>query len=480
MTEPQSQPGHARPRSSGPVGSPAYISVPSMVVGGRERRFALRPSRLALLLVLVFSGGIVVALGLGVALWSITGQGELRGEVADLRAELGTLRETLATMETSTAMEAQQKPDPEDATLEPELKLLSLRLPAADAAPTIRVAVLISKGPVELRGEGLILVTGKDKAIPMPAGVAVARKGPGGVFIEGVGTLPDGTPVENRLGPIQVGDRTFPGRLELHRDDAGLLLVNELGLERYVQGVAAAEIPSSFGIEAKKAQVVAARTYALMQRAGATGPYHVTATVDDQVYRGATGDGPTRAAVATTHGEVLSQDGYLVSAYFASTCGGQTEDPIHVWPDRQTRGVRSVTCGYCEDAPAYRWKHDLAAGRLRDALRAGGHEGVGDVTGVRIRERSPSKRVTILDVITTDKTVSLSGQDLRAAVGWTAIKSAAFDVEVRGDGFHFEGSGFGHGVGMCQYGAHGMDRKGKTYREILGHYYPDAKVEKIY
>lgn len=478
MTDPQSHSGQSR-RTDPSEGAPTYIVVPPMVVGGRERRFAVRPARLVFLSAFVFGAGLILATGLGIATWVATGQGELRGEVDSLTAQVAALSEELAALRAAPRPKATVDSAPTPAPAK-EPEKLALRLPSADTTPTIRVAILETTGSVELRGEGLILVTGKEKAIPMPGGLAVARKGPGGVFVEGVGTLPNGTPIENRLGPIQVGDKTFPGRLELHRHGDSLLLVNELDLERYVQGVVAAEVPGGFGMEAKKAQVVAARTYALMQRATAEGPYHVAATVDDQVYRGAAGDGPTRAAVATTHGEVLSQDGYLVSAYFSSTCGGRTEDPVHVWPDRLTRGVRSVTCGFCDNAPFASWSHDLTPERLAKALRDAGHEGVGDVKGVRIRERSASERVSVLAVETNDATIELSGQDLRAAVGWSPLKSATFDVEVRGGSFHFEGSGFGHGVGMCQYGAQGMAKAGHGYREILGRYYPDAKVTKIY
>jgi stage II sporulation protein D len=453
--------------------------VPPIAIGGRYRRYAIRPRPLVGLALVLFGAGIALTASIASVLWLVTGQNKLPAEVEALTAQVAALTERVEALQAGRVSHAPAAAAP-DATPAPQPEKLALRLPTVDAAPTIRVAILRAKGSVELRGEGLILVTGKDKAIPMPGGLAIVRKGPGGIFIEGVGTLPDGTPVENRLGPIQIGDQVYPGRLELHRDGDALLLVNELDLERYVQGVVAAEVPSSFGMEAKKAQVVAARTYALMQRAAAEGPFHVTATVDDQVYRGSAADGPTMAAVATTHGEVLSIEGYLVSAYFSSTCGGRTEDPIHVWPDRLTRGVRSVTCGHCDAAPFSRWTQDLSPERLAGALRDGGYDGIGDVVGLHIRGRSPSGRVIVLDVETTDATVTLSGQELRAAVGWTPIKSATFDVEVRGGSFHFEGSGFGHGVGLCQYGAQGMDRSGATYREILGLYYPDAKVEKIY
>ncbi len=206
MTEPQSQPGHTRLRSSSTDASPAFVVVPPVVVGGRERRFALRPGPLATLLVLVFGAGAALSVAVGAAVWTVSGQGELEGDIQVLRDELAALQNEISALRDAAASPAATgaAPDTGETSSEPETEKLALRLPDVDAVPTIRVAILSTTGSIELRGDGLIIVTGKDKAIPMPGGLAVARRGKGGVFVEGVGTLPDGTPVENRLGPIQV------------------------------------------------------------------------------------------------------------------------------------------------------------------------------------------------------------------------------------------------------------------------------------
>ena len=343
----------------------------------------------------------------------------------------------------------------------------------------MRIAVLRSDGDVTLKGEALIIVQSATKAIPMPGGVLLARTNNQGVFVDGVGTVASGTRVENRLGPIKIGEKSYPGALELHKDGDRLLLINELELEKYLLGVVGAEVPAGWPLEAKKAQAVVARTYALMQRAEAVGPYHLEATTADQVYGGTAVDGTTRAAVTSTHGEILQEDGLLVSAWFHSACGGVTEDPADVWPDRPAHGNAVVTCGFCDTSPYDRWTVDVTPEDILDGLITSNHD-VTKVTELHIRTRTASGRVRKIDIITDTGAVAMTGQQFREMVGYIRLKSANFTVEVVGDVFRLTGGGFGHGVGLCQHGALGMDKAGRQYREILSAYYPRARVEKIY
>ena len=166
-----------------------------------------------------------------------------------------------------------------------------------------------------------------------------------------------------------------------------------------------------------------------------------------------------------------------MSAYYSANAGGRTEDPRYVWPERASRGLRSVVS---EASPDFRWTAKISAARMAQALRDAGETGFESVRGLHVRERSPSDRVVELDILTDGPTVTWSGQDLRRALGWGTIKSALFDVTPRGGVFVFEGRGHGHGVGLCQHGAQAMARGGDGYREILAHYYPDARLSKIY
>jgi stage II sporulation protein D len=277
-----------------------------------------------------------------------------------------------------------------------------------------------------------------------------------------------------------VGDREYPGTIELHNEGNGLLLINELDLEKYLLGVVAAEVPGSWPIETKKAQAVVARTYALMQRSESNGPYHLEATVADQVYVGTAVDATTRAAVTATYGEVLLESGLLVSSWFHSACGGTTEAPADVWPERPAHGNKIVSCGFCDDSPYEAWSVDLQPEEISQALRDGGHKAVKTVTGLHIRERTGSDRVRRLLIDSNAGPITMTGQEFRALVGYMRLKSASFKVTVVGDSFRLTGTGFGHGVGMCQHGARGMDRKGHEYRAILTRFFPQAHVAKIY
>ena len=467
-----------RPRSqpAGPV-----VVLPPARPGGPPRRFALAPGRVFFFLVVVFVLG--AGAGAGALFPWLDGRraaaesqrDEARRAWEELQVRFEEL-EAKTAEGVGTAAAGAIAPEAPSQPASPPMRIS----PPTDAETALRIAVARSKEPVTLLGEGLIVVQSERKAIPIPGGSLLAKVSKGGVWLEGVGTLPSGVRLENRLGPIEVNGRSYPGALELHVEDDGLLLINELELEKYLLGVVGAEVPGSWPIEAKKAQAVVARTYALMQRAQAEGPYHLEATIDDQVYAGTAVDATTKAAVTSTFGEVLLQDGLLVSAWFSSTCGGRSEDPAEVWPERPSHGNAVVTCTHCADSPYAEWTVQLPPDEIARSLRKAGWSDVNQVNGLHIRERTVSDRVRKLEIDTDAGPVTLSGQDFRRVMGYMKVKGAAFSVKVDGGSFRIEGGGFGHGVGMCQHGALGMANDGSGYREILTTYFPSAHVAKIY
>ncbi len=473
-------PSHARPRASSNSPSGPVVLLPPTRPGGEPRRFAVAPGRVFALLFAVFVAGGALAGGTlfvvldGQRAAAIAERDDAVREYEDLQAKF----EAMQSAGTSGSAQAGAVA-PEPTASEPAG--IPLRItPPTDAETALRIAVFRSKKPIRMEGEGLIVVQSASKAIPMPGGELLARASGSGVFVEGVGTLPAGTRIENRLGPIKVGKREYPGAIEIQREGDGLLLINELELEKYLLGVLAGEVPASWPIDAKKAQAVVARSYALMQRAEAEGTYHLEATVADQVYKGTEFDSTITSAVTATYGEVLLQDGLLVSTFFHSACGGSTEDPGDVWPDRATHGNRIVECGFCDDSPYESWSVDLSPEELVTALQGYGHPSVREVTGIHVAERTNSDRIRKLEIATDVGSVPLSGQDFREMVGYMRVKSAGFDVQVAGNAFRLTGTGFGHGVGMCQHGARGMAAAGEDYRAILERYFPAASVAKIY
>jgi stage II sporulation protein D len=134
-----------------------------------------------------------------------------------------------------------------------------------------------------------------------------------------------------------------------------------------------------------------------------------------------------------------------------------------------------VRCGRCDDAPGARWQVALAGADLAKALGL-----PGKATALRVSERTASGRAARVEITGGGKTTTMAAADLRQRLGWSKLPSLAFEVSERRGTFTFEGHGQGHGAGLCQWGAAGMAREGKGYREILEHYYPATRVVKMY
>jgi stage II sporulation protein D len=251
----------------------------------------------------------------------------------------------------------------------------------------------------------------------------------------------------------------------------------ELRLEDYVAGVVGGEMPGSFPPEALKAQAVAARSYALTRKieAQAAGRrYDIGAGVLAQVFSKDPG-AAARAAAAATAGEVLASNQEPVEAYFHASCGGRTEGGLAAL-GRDLPYLTSVRCGRCDHAPKVRWTVRLPARELGAAAGLGGA-----ATSARIVSRTPTGRAEKVEVTAGDRRAVLAASDLRQRLGFSRLPSLAF--EIRGPErteFVLDGRGQGHGAGLCQWGAAGLAREGKTYREILGHYYPGVEIVRMY
>jgi stage II sporulation protein D len=252
--------------------------------------------------------------------------------------------------------------------------------------------------------------------------------------------------------------------------------VVELRLEDYVAGVVAGEMPASFPEEARKAQAVAARSYALTRKleAQAAGRgWDIGANTLSQVF--ARNPGPAaRAAAEATAGEVLAVNQEPVEAYFHASCGGRTEGGFAAL-GRDYPYLASVECGRCNGAPKVRWTVELAP---RELAQAAGLPG--KATAARIVARSPTGRAASVEIQAGDRRATVPAAELRQRLGFSRLPSLAFELRAARGAFVLEGRGQGHGAGLCQWGAAGMAREGKTYRQILLHYYPGAEVVRMY
>jgi len=227
-------------------------------------------------------------------------------------------------------------------------------------------------------------------------------------------------------GLVLKGRGGYRGILELRPGAFGLTAINVVGLDEYVRGVVAAESPSSWPLEALKAQAVAARTYAITTSKGGNG-FDQYADTRSQVYGGMGSETPsTDQAVAETAGQVVTYQGKPVVTYFFSTSGGRTENVENVFGGEPQPWLRSVDDPYDGVSPRHRWKLSMtlasAQGRLSGLVK-------GRFRGIKVVKRGASPRVLKADVVGTRGRTRVTGSTLRARFGlydtWSSYTSIA-------------------------------------------------------
>ena len=304
---------------------------------------------------------------------------------------------------------------------------------------------------------------------------------------------------------LYLNGRPYRGALEITRskDHRWLWVLNVVHVEDYVKGVVAVEMGrlSSQELEALKAQAVAARTYAL-SRSGqyADKGFDLDASVADQAYEGVEAEDPlANLAVEFTRGEVLTYNGNLICAYYHANSGGKTEYIERVWDKPKEDYLIPVDDGdFCSWAENYTWAESWTKETLERNLKkfltppvSVPNGEFANLVNLRIRKRSVSGRVEVLDVVTDWGTYPIWGDKIRWALKRgsnhsSILPSTWFNLEMerKSDGsiqrVIARGQGKGHGVGMCQIGAIGMARKALSYKDILLHYYSGVKIEKCY
>lgn len=281
---------------------------------------------------------------------------------------------------------------------------------------------------------------------------------------------------------IWLNGKPFRGTVTIFSNANKLSAISTMPFEIYIEGILSGEVPAGWPLETLKAQAVAARTYAFFafgrdQKNSGARSYDVRPTVEDQVYDGRITFHPNITnAVSETAGQILTYNGAPINARFHSDCGGQTETSGHVWGEND-QSV-SVKDPYCQNSQSKNWSLLLSGQSISQALKNNGFD-PGNIRSIEIEKYENSDRIAAVAITGSLQTVSLTGNDFRRFVGFNKIKSTIFNVSRAKGGFLFTGRGFGHGVGMCQWGAKGMGEKGFSYREILDFYYPGTVLSKI-
>lgn len=362
---------------------------------------------------------------------------------------------------------------------------MKLHLPALlfllSAAPVIRVAIIKDVSNLTIQGAELRVHLPEAKPssyyIASPSAVSPVENGfkVGSSFY-----LFPSIQISSENNQLLINEKAFAGKIEVQRSNNTITVLNSLPVEEYLVGLIPGEIPSNWPREAIKAQVVAARTYALFrQTQRKANSYDLEADMMDQVYLGSQGakkDTALKPLIEATAGEVLWFLGYY-PAYFHSCCGGQTELPKNVWGKKED--AKSVIDPFCEKGPYRNWELRLSSSQLLAILKNHGLEG-SRLKKMEVERLDSSPRNAMLTIETDTMSLFLKATDLRRILGYDKLMSTWFELESKPNEIVFKGKGYGHGVGFCQWGAKQMAEAGADYKTILQFYYPKAVLRKAY
>ena len=288
----------------------------------------------------------------------------------------------------------------------------------------------------------------------------------------------------------------YEGEFVITASGNKLNAINVIDIEKYLRGVVPYEIgrldESKF--EALKAQAVAARTYAYKHYGSRKAQgFDIYADTRDQVYKGIHSvSDVTDKAVRETEGVVMTYNGEFITAYYHSTCGGETEGVV-TWgrpnhPYLQNKpDLRPDGTPWCKESNYTEWTREFDESELRDLFQINAKEAKANVPSfssihaMNILDTLKSGRIHTLEITTNNGKFTAKADKIRWLFkrGGTILPSSFFRIHRNGDQWILKGKGFGHGVGLCQMGARARAQAGQSYIQILTHYYPGITLEKF-
>lgn len=270
-------------------------------------------------------------------------------------------------------------------------------------------------------------------------------------------------------GDLLIEGTKYMGKTTVYKGVNGLYLVNEVPLEKYVESVVKSEAGTDWDLDALKAQAVIVRTYALNRKqAEGNEFYDITSSVLHQVFKGENNDPIVALAVRETEGEILTYEGQPIAAFYHSTSDGMTESSEDVfgksYPYMQP--VSSIS----KLSPLRAWVRRIPIGEVESVT------GVKGITEINTVSLTSTGRVKELELCNDKGEKVVEAKDLRKLFGWKRLPSTDFTIRIEDGVCVFEGKGWGHGVGLCQWCAQEMAVEGKDYKAILKYYYPGAEL----
>ena len=268
-------------------------------------------------------------------------------------------------------------------------------------------------------------------------------------------------------------------QLDIVRNRGKLEYIIYLPLETYLKGVLGSEVPASWPAESLKAQAIASRTYFLWKQRQSASYFDVRSDHMDQVFKMQEKVSPAISrAIEQTRGQILvtpsSRD--IFPAYFHSDCGGHTSQESAVWHKDQAKN-HAVSDPVCRNAKRNHWHYSIAIDQMMLKL----HKKFllprdSELLGIFPRGNSEERAFELNLLFSNNLIKKISANEFRSLFGFGKIKSTQFYVTKSLNGFNFRGRGYGHGVGMCQWGAKRWAVRGRDYRAILKHYYQGAEL----
>ncbi|HBC73807.1 MAG: hypothetical protein A2008_06960 [Candidatus Wallbacteria bacterium GWC2_49_35] len=312
---------------------------------------------------------------------------------------------------------------------------------------------------------------------------------------------------------VKINAKPYRGKFLVTAGAGGLTVINTVALEDYLKAVVPSEMEPNAGIEALKAQAVVARTYAIATRGKhKSAGYDLCNTTCCQVYKGVSEENAkTNRAVESTRALVILHSDKPINAYYCASCGGRTESVEEAWPGaKAVKYAKTVDCPYCAKDDKMSWKYKINQGEFVAKMRDAGFN-IDGVSSAKLYDKTGSGRYNTVEMRGGFGTLYYSAEIFRRIFGNTNIRSSFFNITIdkpkiatkdfkfnriddiikarndfNNDNLNnsyitFAGSGYGHGVGMCQHGAKKMAGTGSNFRRIINYYFTkEVNVKKIY
>ncbi len=349
-------------------------------------------------------------------------------------------------------------------------------------AKTVRVLILENSKSAYIKHSGRVNIYTQDKSKKykisqggtvsvkphkngqVQVGTLIAKQA---VFIEPVGGA-----------TLELAKNKYTGIFKVVPGTNTFTIIELTPLEDYLYGVLPYEMHHTWALEALKAQAVAARTYTLKSiEKKAEEPFDLYNDVRSQVYRGsAQVYDSVKKAVDGTRGQVLSYKGELFYTYYHGNCGGGT-DHVEIWNEKapHIKPLAGASCKFDSHSKSFNFTQDIARSTAEKFAKSKGLKG--GLKSIKVSKKTSTGRANMLTLKSSSGSKQVRCAEFRAATGIRSCKLTK--ITVGATKVHLEGYGYGHGIGMCQDGAHGMAKKNYNYKQILKQYYPGSTLSVV-